>query len=300
MRPSLRQIETFLAVAATGSFSRAAERLGMSQPALSQAVRDLETGLGLRLLDRTTRRVELTAAGTAFRARVAHALDEIDLAARHARDLADLRAGHLRIAAPPLLAAAVLPRAMVRFAAAHPGITFDLADVGTEEMLARLRTGRADLAVGTFPADEPDIDRRPLLRDNLMLFCPPGHPLTTGAAPAWAALAGQPVITLTRDSGIRLLVEIGFERAGLALRPAFEVTQIATALALVTAGLGVAVLPGYARAAEAAQGTAALALAGPPMGREISIAFARDRSHPPAAAAFADHLTAALRAVAPG
>ena len=301
MRPNLRQIESFLAVAATGNFSRAAERIGSSQPATSQAVRELETALGTRLLDRTTRRVEPTAAGIAFRDQATKGLEEIDRGIAEVRDRAGLRVGHLRIAAPPMLAATALPPAIASFAARHSGLTFALSDVGTEEIVARVRAGRVDLGIGTFPPGDPDLDRRPVLRDSLMLFLAPDHPLAAPAnAPiAWAALAGRALITLTRDSGLRLLAEMAFERAGLGLRPAHEVTQIATALALAAAGMGAAILPGHARALPAGTGLVARPLVAPAMSREVTLLLARDRSPAPATLAFAEHLSRALRASAP-
>jgi len=298
MRPTLRQIECFLTAADLGSFSRAAERLGLSQPALSQQIRDLETLLGLRLLDRTTRRVDLTAAGRSFRDQTTPALTALDRATEAAQGRARLRSGQLRVASPPLLAATILPRAIAGFGALHPGLTLTLSDIGTEDILADLREGRADIGIGTFPPGQPDLDHRPLIRDALMLFTPPGHPLTA-IAPDWADVADYPLITLTRGSGIRLLVELGFDRAGLAPRPAQEVTQITTALALVAAGLGVAILPGYARIAAPAADLTCTPLQGVPVGREIAAALPRDRTPEPSAIPFLDHLARLMRQSAP-
>lgn len=296
MRPSLRQIEAFLTTAELGNFSRAAERLGISQPALSQAVRDLEATLGLPLFTRTTRRVSLTDAGQRFRDHALKGVEEIDHALRTARDTAALRLGHLRIAAPPLLAATIVPPAIAAFAATHPGITFALADTGTEDILTRLRDGRADLGFGTFPPSDDNLTRRTVLRDALVAAVPPGHPLI-GTTPDWRDLADHPVITLTRDSGIRLLVEMGFDRAATPFRPAYEVTQITTALALSRAGLGVAILPGYALAAS---DLTAIPLTGPPIGREVVILTPRDRALPPAALPFADTLARLMAGQATG
>ncbi|ADZ70288.1 LysR family transcriptional regulator [Polymorphum gilvum] len=295
MRPSLRQIEAFLAVAEHGSFSRAAERIGSTQPALSQAVRDLEAALALRLFDRTTRRVDLTEAGRLLQERVAKGLEELDNAFLHARDLARLRRGHLRVAAPPLLAATVLPQALAGFLAAHAELTCALADVGTEEIVARVRSGQADLGIGTFQPGEPDLELRPILRDEMMLFC------GCDEAPArtWRDLEHRPVITLTRASSLRLVTELGFETAGLALRPTHEVNQIATALALVEAGFGVAVLPGYARAAMRGMAVRAAPLREPSISREIMLLQARDRPPGPAAAAFAEYLARTLPRLSP-
>lgn len=301
-RPTLRQIDCLIALRDTGGFSRAAERLGLSQPALSQQIRDLEAVLGLKLVERTTRRVSLTVAGQAYAARAEAGLAELERARAEAQGHASLALGQLRIAAPPLLAAGLLPQVMQGFQTRHPGVQLTLADLPSDEIVARLREGRADLGIGTFPPGLPDLDHRPLWRDQLMLFAPPEHALADGgtadgaAAPvAWQALEDQPLIALGRESGLRLLADLGFERAGLTLRPVQEVTQITTALALVAAGFGVAVLPGYARLAPQAGGLVVRPLAGAPIGRQIVAVLPKDRSPPPACHPFLERLTRSLR-----
>ena len=236
LRVTVRQIESFLAVAEAGNFSRASRRLNVAQPALSQAVKELEAEIGLRLFDRTTRRVELTDAGREFRGSAAKVLEELEHAVQNVHDLAERRRGRVRIAAPPLLAATVLPRAIADFRQRHPGIAVELVDVVTEQLVESVRTGRADCGIGTFSPGEDGVERVALIRDKLMLFC---HPETFAGKPIvrWAELAGVPLVTLTRDSGIRVLVEVGYETAQVAFRPAYEVAHITTALALVEAGL---------------------------------------------------------------
>ncbi|MDT8857946.1 LysR family transcriptional regulator [Paracoccaceae bacterium Fryx2] len=299
MRPSLRQIEAFLAVADHGTFSRAAERLGTTQPAISQSVRELEATLTLRLFDRTTRRVVLTEAGQAFREQALKGLAELDRAVAQARDHAGLRQGHVRLAAPPLLAATVLPGILATFRTAHPGLTLALADLGTEQIIVQVPSGHADLGLGTFPPGDTDLARHPILHDEMMVFAPPAADLP--AAPCWADLAGHPVIALAPSSGLRLLTDLGFAAVGLTLRPAFEVHGIATALALAGAGLGLAILPGYARAALSGPAPTlhARPLTRPTIGREVALIHAQDRSLSPAATTFADHLTRALRKSVP-
>ena len=114
----------------------------------------------------------------------------------------------------------------------------------------------------------------------------------------WADLASYPVIVLGRTSALRLPAELGFEAAGIPLKPAFEVEQITTALALAAAGLGVAILPGYAKAAKIA-GLTASDLSAPLIRREVTLIHSADRSLSPAAADFADHLARRLRHLAP-
>lgn len=286
MNVTIRQIEVFLAVAELGSFTRAAERLRMTQPALSQQVRELEAALDIRLFDRTTRRVELTAGGREFSAAAGKVLEDLELAVRNAADLAERRRGRIVIAAPPLLAAAILPRAIAEFRASHPGIQVAVLDTGTDRIVEAVRLGKADCGLGTFAPAEEGIERASLARDSLMLFCGPGSPFFDRDAVAWRELADEPLVTLTRDSGIRLLVEVGYEAAEVPLRPAFEVSQITTAVALVEAGLGSAVLPTYAFAAAEGKRVAARPLTAPSISRDIVLIHASGRSLSPAVAAF--------------
>ncbi|QYK41545.1 MAG: LysR family transcriptional regulator [Paracoccaceae bacterium] len=295
MRPPLRQIETFLAIAETGSLSAAARRLGLSQPAVSQALRDLESHLGLRLIDRTTRRLALTEAGQTFRTLAGRGLAALDHAAEAARDAAALRTGRVRLAAPPFLAATVLPPVLAAFRALHPGLAVDLADLPTAGIVARLRGGGADIGLGTFPVAEADLSRRPVLSDPMMAFAAPG---TLPPAPRWADLAGLPVIAMAATNGLRVPAELGFEAAGLPLSPVHEVQGIATALSLAAAGFGIAILPGYARVGLPA-GLAALPLADPSIRRDLALALPPDRLLSPAGRALADHLVRSLRKLAP-
>lgn len=287
MKITIKQIQQFLAVAELGSFSRASKRLGTAQPALSQAIRDLEAELSVRLFDRTTRRVELTDAGREFQNSATKVVEELEHAVEGVHMLAERRRGRLRIAAPPLLASVVLPQAIAEFQKSYPGISVHLADVGTEQIVESVRSGQADCGLGTFSPAEDGIERLSLVRDSLMLFCDHRSQFHGEPSVKWADLAEQPLITLTRDSGIRLLVEVGFEMAQIPFKPAFEVTQVTTAIALVEAGLGIAVLPTYALAAARFRKVAGKPLAEPTISREVSLIHATGRSVSPAVSAFA-------------
>ncbi|WP_379067166.1 LysR family transcriptional regulator [Mesorhizobium sp. UC74_2] len=120
MKITIKQIQQFLAVAELGNFSRASKRLGTAQPALSQAIRDLEDELSVRLFDRTTRRVELTDAGREFQNSTTKVMEELEHAVEGVHMLAERRRGRLRIAAPPLLASVVLPQAIAEFQQSYP------------------------------------------------------------------------------------------------------------------------------------------------------------------------------------
>lgn len=294
MNITLRQFQAFLAVADLGSFTQAAKRLRVAQPALSMLVRDLEVNLGVRLLDRTTRRTELTEAGQEFRSSLSKIMGDLDHAVQVAGDFGEARRGRLAIAAPPLLAAALLPRAIAEFRTSHSGIDVAMMDVRTDVIVNKVRSGEADCGVGTFAPGEDGVSLSPLGHDELLLFCSPTNPLAAAAALSWADIAAHPLIALTRDSGIRLLVDKGFESCGRAARPVFEAEQITTAVALVEANLGVAVLPTYAWTAARFRNLFARPLV-PSVARELSMIRAAGRTMSPPMEAFARILRKHIR-----
>ena len=299
MNITIRQIQCFLNVAALGSFTQAAEKMHTTQPALSQQVRDLETELGIRLFDRTTRRVELTEGGAEFRNIAAKIIDDLDSAARNAHELAERKRGRVVIAAPPLLAAAIVPRAIAEFRDRYPGIEVKLIDARTDQIVENVRSGQVDCGIGTFHAGEEGVSSTLLARDSLMVFSTSNHPLAQRRAVNWRELDALPLITLTRESGIRLLVEVGFEAAQIRLVPAYEVGQITTALAMVEAGLGIAVLPTYAWAGAKAMNLSATALT-PGIARDIAMITRTGRSLAPALSAFARLLAKYTNVSVPG
>lgn len=278
MRPTLRQIECFQAVVELGNFSRAAERMQTTQANLSHTIRDLEGVLGTRLLDRTTRRVDMTEAGRAFAAGALHGLAEIDRAAANVRDLGKLRRGIVRIAAPPLLSATVLPRLVFEAMREYPELEIQIIDVSTDIIIEHVRNGRCDLGVGTFAVDEAGLQSLTALQDRLMVFAASTHGFAACESVDWSALHNEQIITLTRESSLRVLVELGFEQAGLQLQPHLEVHQIHTALSLAETGVGVAVLPAYAFSALRDRLIIARPLTNPAMLREIRMITARDRT----------------------
>lgn len=290
---TLRQLRAFLAVGELASFTRASKELDLSQSAVSMLVADLERELDLRLLDRTTRRVEATEAGRVFAAQASRVLAEFEAAIRAARDLAERRSGRLTVFAPPLLATTLLPNAIASHRARYPGISITLLDGGTRELVARVRSGEADFAIGTVAVGQEDLALHPIAHDRLVLFCPAGHALARQRSVPWAALRNAPLIALTAPSGLRQLVETAAGRAGILLSPVYEVAQIASALAMVAAGLGIAVLPSVAGAASPAR-LERRRLIRPDIVRDIQIVHRAGRSLSPASESFIAVLRAEL------
>lgn len=300
MSVTLRQIQGFLAVAEAGAFTKAAARLRIAQPALSQLVRELEGELDIRLFDRTTRRVELTEGGREFRHAALKLTHDLELAVAGAKNLGARKRGRIVVAAPPFLAGTILPRAVARLQAENPGLKVDILDVNTAAILEAVRSGSADYGFGTFPASEGDLERTKLARDSLILFCPLDHRFARRRKVRWGELDGEPLIALTPDSGIRLLVELGYEAAKVPLRISHQVSQISTALALAGAKQGITILPSYVRSATKPHRLAAMQLLEPTISRDIELIRAGGKSHPPAGAVFTAALRFCIRQFEPG
>lgn len=294
MNLSLRQLRAFEAVARTTSFTRAAAELHLSQPALTVQIRSLEAALGLKLLDRNTRRVQLTSIGAELLPVFERVLGDLRAVAENARELAAGDRGTVQVAALPSVCARLLPAAIARLRATHPGITVKLRDTVAQRIIALLRSEDADVGIGSFAAGERDIETEPLMADRLVAVMPRGHPLASRKALRLAELARHPLILTDIQSSVRALVDRAMAAAGLDASPAFEVTYMSTAVGLVQAGLGVAILPATALELEMVRGIAVSPIRDEGVARSIVVARKAGRSLPPAARIFLQ----ALRAVA--
>ncbi|GAA0605137.1 LysR family transcriptional regulator [Paenochrobactrum glaciei] len=286
MRIALKQIEAFLAVAEHKSFSAAARHMGVAQPALSTMIREMESELGVRMFDRTTRRVELTQAGEEFRASSSKVMEDLGHAIQNTRDLAARKRGRIRIAASPLLSSAIVPFAIAAFHKDYPGINIEVLDAPNQDIREEVVANNADCGLGTFSAHEEGIERTVLMRDNLGLFMPADHPLAGNAFVRWDDLPQWPLIAMSRNSGIRRLMELGAEQASQILHPKFEASMVTTALAFVGAGLGVAVLPTYAMSRADQYNLVSRPLVDPTVSRDLCLIRASGKSLSPAVSSF--------------
>jgi DNA-binding transcriptional LysR family regulator len=297
MKITIRQVRGFLALADTGSFTQAADRIGLSQPTLSQAIRDLEQNVGATLFDRTTRTVCLSEAGMAFQAGASRSLRELENAVSEVRALAELRGGRIRIASPPHMAGSLLPYAISDFNEEYPDVHVEISDVTVEQMLQRLRENQVDIAIGTIPSSSADLRVTRLFQEELMILCRHDHALTRIDSPSWADAERHPSVALVRGSGLRELTDSGFEQAGITYRPRWEVEQISTILGMLAKGLGTAILPRSALIGAEARGIVAIALNTPRVTRDISHACLSNRTLSPASAAFILQLRNVLQRV---
>lgn len=240
-----RLLRQFVAVAEELNFHRAAERLHMAQPPLSQAIRKLEDALGLSLFERSNRSVALTPAGAAFLVSARRVLALIDEGIREAQAVAAGRAGRLSITFVGT-AHDLLPAALRRFRTEYPGVELVLREATTGEQIAAIAAGEADIGLMRRPGIMiAQLASETLLREPILAALPVGHQLAERDRVPLAALAGDAFIGTPRQLGIGFHDQIiGLCRlAGFSPRIVQEARQMQTVASLVAAGLGVALIP---------------------------------------------------------
>lgn len=293
MNVTLRQLRAFVAVARAGGFTAAAPQLHLTQSATSLLVRELEAQLGLSLIDRTTRQISLTAAGSEFLLSAERVLADLTQALTDTQELAQRRRGRVTIASTPLLAANFLPSAIARFEQLHPGIVVRLADVPTEKIVQLVKSGDADLGLGVFPQQDDKLHRQPMLQHRLGVMVPSHWPLARRRSNLrWADLSGLPMITLSQATGFRSLVDPFLHQAGVTVTPAYEVGQLSTAVGFAQAGLGITVVPAYVGLLLRSNKARFRALYSPVVQRHVDLISRAGRSLSPGAEAFRDCLAA--------
>jgi LysR family transcriptional regulator, carnitine catabolism transcriptional activator len=242
-RLTLPQLEAFLKLEATASFRDAALELGVSQPALSRTIQQIEVRLGARLFDRDTRHVRLTAAGEHLRPVAAQLLKDYEEAFRDFEAYVGGRSGRVRVAALPSIAATLLPAAVKRFRQSHPGVTVDIwEDVGGPVHRA-VEQGEADIGIAPPPPPETrSLHFRPIYQDRLVLACRNDDELANSPSHDWTVFRERPFIAMSPDTGLRSLIDRAFAAAEVEVEPLFNCKQPATAGALVAASVGISVL----------------------------------------------------------
>lgn len=244
--PDLRQLRQFIAVAEHLHFGRAAATLHISQPPLSRSIQDLEAKLGAKLLERSRRKVELTAAGAWYLEEARQVLVRLERAGRSVAERSAGGTGALRIGFVTIADYSVLPGLLSRFKAAHPGVSLALRELVTEIQLEALGSGDLDLGFVLPPLPARDVESITVNREPLVVALPGRHALARERGPLGVrALAEEPFVMVpaTLARGLSDVVLGVCARAGFAPRIAQEAVQMQTVVSLVSSGLGVAIVP---------------------------------------------------------
>jgi DNA-binding transcriptional LysR family regulator len=288
---TLQQLRTFRAVADRGSFSAAAQELSTSQPSVSYQVKELESALGVPLLDRLGKRVALTEAGQVLYGYTRRTLNLLDEAAVALEEMRGLKRGTLRVGASTTVGIYVIPSALGAFKKEHPGLAISL-EVGSRGLVQeKVLRNELDLAVVGPPLRDPDLISVPFMKDELVVVAPAGHPLAGRTGLSLRDLRDEPFLMRERGSGTRWAVEKQARRVGVTLTVGMELGSNGAIKHAVESGLGVAVLSRYAVGLERESGDlVVLDVAGFPVRRDWSIVHLRRRKLPSAVLEFVEFL----------
>ena len=279
----LNDLQAFRAVAELSSFRKAAEAIHISQPAFSRRIDKLEGALGVRLLDRTTRRVGLTAVGRDFDRKVQQLLDDLDTTLLGIRGVAATRMGEVTIACVPSTVYYYLSQVISRYHERYPKIRVKMFDASANEVLSAVARGEADFGLNFIGAQESDIEFKPLLEERFVAACRRDHALAKKKRVSWTELAQYDTISVSKASGNRLLLDQAL--AGVPGRPQaiYEAQHVTTMLGLVEAGLGVAAVPSMAMPGADHPLLVSVPLVEPVVTRKVGLIRRKGRSLSPAA-----------------
>ena len=283
---SMRDIDTTLVLGRTLNFRQAAAQLHLSQSALSTQIQRIEEALGVRLFDRTTRTVRLTAAGEVFMQQAATLQVAFRDAIAAVSGVTSAEQGQVSVAALPSLAARLLPRVLMAYRQEHPNVALKVRDTLSGPAFDLVRAGEVDFALTAADPQHADLHYVPLMSDSFLLLIPESHALARSSGPLrWADTATAAHVSMVQPSSVRQYTEWAFLQNRIRFTPAFEAEHLTTIVAMVDCGFGVAALPEIAAGAVSQTGIVQRPLIGPVAERSIGLVTSRNRSLSPAAAA---------------
>lgn len=241
---NLRQLRAFTVIADKGSFVAAAEILHLSQPALSQSIRQLEEQIGSPLFHRTTRSVRLTSLGLSFLPHVRHLLQQFEMMMEGVHDIVAKKRGQVTIACLPSVASRLMPRVVAANEKLYPGLKVIIRDTHMRGVVAAVTSGEADLGIGGSVADNVGLDSSIIARDEFHAVMPVTSPLARRRTVRLADLADQPFVAMSHESGVREMLDLATAELDIRLKIIAEVSNIATLTGMVEEGIGVSALPG--------------------------------------------------------
>jgi DNA-binding transcriptional LysR family regulator len=290
----LHQIEIFCALIRLRSFSKTAEELYLTQPTVSGHIKNLETELGVKLVDRLGKRVVPTEAGEVLYRHGLKLLEQRDIAKQELERLSGRVSGELKIGGSTIPGAYILPALIGKFRKKHPSVSVQLVIEDTARITEAVQNGELCLGVVGAKVSDPRIETHTYLKDELAVAVPAGHPWSQKRAVPPSALKGEPFILREQGSGTRRIMEERLEKAGFFLADLNVVAVVGSSDAVrqaVKAGLGISILSIRAlRDDIEARRLVAVPIEGVKMERSFSVILLKGRSRSPLCTAFLDFL----------
>lgn len=247
----LTSLRYFREIVASKHLTRAAERLGITQPALSAMLKKLEAEVGTLLVHRTRRGLEPTEAGKVFVTYCDQALRAAESGVAAVREIAGLERGSIRVGGGATVTGYILPRVVGVVRKRHPGLRFFVREAGSAAVAEAVLSGELDLGIVTLPVTVGQSDqlvRVPLVADELRLIVPKGHPLSQNGARGfrWKDIEGEPFVAFENGSAVRSLIDQAAAKAGVTLHVVMELRSIESIKHMVAEGVGVGLVSRFA------------------------------------------------------
>lgn len=290
---STKDLKAVIALSQTKNFGQAALLVHLSQSALSALIARVETQIGARLFERTTRAVELTDVGHVFTSYAQELLRDTQRALQAVSDTVHLKTGLVSVAALPSLAASLVPEVFAEFSQRHPEVRLSLLDTLSGPAFDLVRDGKVDFALTAADPKQEDLAYEQLTEDQFLLICPEGHRLGDHCGPiSLESTLDYPHISMSGSASVRQYIDADLLAKGLRFTPVFEVDHIATIGALVREGLGISALPETAISLLPSDSLTKISLSAPGIQRPLGIV---KRRHSPQSSA-AKELESLIRA----
>ncbi|MVP02328.1 LysR family transcriptional regulator [Paenibacillus lutrae] len=244
----LRQLQYAVQIAIERNFSRAAEKLHIAQPSLSQQLSKLEREIGVLLFQRSTNSVELTHAGSIFVEKAQSILDSLEQLKQEMEDISLMKKGRLVVGSMPITGSTIMPYVLPAFQAAYPDIEVILVEETSSNLEKLTLSGQTDISLLALPMQEDTLVYTPLLDEEIVIAFPPNHPLAirhlnSGKPVDIADLENESFIALKKGQGFRKINVKLCQDAGFTPRIVFESSNMETVQSLVAAGMGIAFVP---------------------------------------------------------
>ncbi len=287
-------VQAFVAIAELGGFGKAAEQLHLTQTALTRRIQKLESYLGVRLIDRTTRSVRLTAVGREFLPQAGRIVNDMTSALDRLKDMSRLGIGNIRMASIPTMAHQTLPAVIKLYAEQHPGNRIRIIESHAFDVNRAVLNDQAEFGLTIQLERHADLVEEFVMHEPFMFVCRNEHALANRKSVTWSEMRQAELVMVSGLSGNRVLLDYQLSRKRISLNAGYEVEHLATALGLVAAGVGTAILPHSAIQAGAYPSVKLIPLVSPVVSRNVVLIRRKNVTLSPATQMFYDLLARQL------
>lgn len=291
----LHDLQAFVAAAEIKSFKKAAESINISQPAFSRRIEKLESALGVKLIDRDTRNMELTSIGRDFAKKSKILLESLDEALLGIEGVGGGRMGEITIACVPSAVYYFLPQVLSKYHELFPKIRIKIHDASANDVLSIVASGEADFGVNFVGSDESNIEFKTIFEERFVVACRKDHILSKKKKVTWEEVSKYDFMSVSKSSGNRMLIDLALAGKSQAPNIIYEAQHVTTLLGLVEAGMGIAVVPSLAMPSKDHPVLASIPLVDPIVSRRIGLISKKGRSLAPAAEKLYELLLALTR-----